>query len=413
MRFLLFLTPFALFAQPFAAVIEKNCLSCHGPERGLSGLRLHTRATALKGGTRGPALVPGNPAKSPLYTTTELAPGTAMAMPPGGQQISEADRAVLKAWIAEGAPWPDTLTLKLPVPAAKDDMALVSGLHKKMEQATELAPYKRTIPNSTVEFEMLPVPGGTLEMGGRGKVAIEPFWMGKYEVTWDEYRLFMFQNLANEVRGADKSIDAISRPTKPYVEMSFGMGINGFPAISMTHHAANKFAQWLSAKTGQFYRLPTEAEWEHACRLGETDSQPIGERSWYVDNSPESYQQVGKKKPNKLGLHDVLGNVAEWTLDQYDEKSYSKPLPPEGYILSTKPYPHVAKGGAWSDPAESLTCGGRIFSDPQWKMQDPQLPKSIWYLTDAQFLGFRLVRPLKVPSAAQMFRYWNNGVERE
>jgi len=195
--------------------------------------------------------------------------------------------------------------------------------------------------------------------------------------------------------------------------MSFGMGINGFPAISMTHHAANKFAQWLSAKTGQFYRLPTEAEWEHACRLGDTETAPINDRSWFVDNSPESYQQVGKKKPNQLGLYDMLGNVAEWTLDQYDEKSYGKPLPPEGYILSTKPYPHVAKGGAWSDPAQKLGCGQRIWSDPQWKMQDPQLPKSIWYLTDAQFLGFRLVRPLKVPSAAQMFRYWNNGVERE
>lgn len=127
----------------------------------------------------------------------------------------------------------------------------------------------------------------------------------------------------------------------------------------------------------------------------------------------EKYQLVGKKKPNAFGLYDVLGNVAEWTLDQYDPKAFEKPLPAEGYVPSTTPYPHVSKGGGWSDDASRMRCGGRLGSDPSWKMQDPQLPKSIWYLTDAQFQGFRLVRPLKTPAAADMFRYWNNGVERE
>ena len=74
------------------------------------------------------------------------------------------------------------------------------------------------------------------------KVKLDPFWMGKYEVTWDEYRLFMFSNMAKEDVNKDAVVDAISRPTRPYVEMSFGMGFNGFPAISMTQHAANKYA---------------------------------------------------------------------------------------------------------------------------------------------------------------------------
>jgi formylglycine-generating enzyme required for sulfatase activity len=117
---------------------------------------------------------------------------------------------------------------------------------------------------------------------------------------------------------------------------------------------------------------------------------------------------VGAKKPNAWGLHDMHGNVMEWTLDQYDAEAYSKDA---AWTPGTKPYPHVVRGGSWNDPAEMLRCGARLGSDPSWKMQDPQLPKSIWYHTDAQWLGFRLVRPLRTPGVEEMYRYWNNGVE--
>jgi len=213
-------------------------------------------------------------------------------------------------------------------------------------------------------------------------------------------------------------VDAVSRPTRPYVEMSFGMGINGFPAISMTQHAANKYAEWLSAKTGEFYRLPTEAEWEYACRAGATtnyyfgsDPAQLPEYAWFKADSGNKYQRVATKKPNAWGLFDMLGNVMEWTLDQYAPYKAGEQTDP--WVKPTQPYPIAVRGGSWNDPAKQVSCTVRVGSDPSWKQQDPQLPKSIWYETDAQWLGFRLVRPEKVPSAQEMYSYWNNGVEHD
>ncbi|HEU0124090.1 MAG TPA: SUMF1/EgtB/PvdO family nonheme iron enzyme [Bryobacteraceae bacterium] len=408
------------FVKQVQPILEKHCTSCHGGDRGAGGLKLTTKANAAR------AISTSEPAKSPLLRTMETPAGQPLAMPPGGPQVPSAERDVIRQWLAAGAQWPEGVEIGKAPARAKDDEALAAKIAARIQPNGKFEPYQNTIPNTVVTYEMVPVPGGEFTMGtlesekGRlpdegpqRKIKVAPFWMGKFEVTWDEYRFFMFQNLANEKLGADAALDAVSRPTKPYVEMSFGMGINGFPAISMTQHAANKYAQWLSAKTGHFYRLPTEAEWEYACRAGQTESGNLNDIAWYVDNSPEKYQQVGKKKPNSLGLYDMLGNVAEWTLDQYDPKAYTHPLPAAGYEVSKTPYPHVSRGGGWSDDATRLRCGARLGSDASWKMQDPQLPKSIWYLTDAQFQGFRLVRPLKTPSPAEMFRYWNNGVARE
>jgi formylglycine-generating enzyme required for sulfatase activity len=421
------------FKTQVQPILIKQCAGCHGAERPAGGVRVTDRAAALKGG-----IVPGKPDASLFYKVLELPSGTPKAMPPG-QQLSKADRDLIRQWITEGAVWPESATIAAPAAAPKDEAATVKQLHARIAAAAKektqaaMKPYSAAIPNTGVSFEMLPIPGGGFSMGTpdsepghrkdespQRKVTVDPFWMGAREVTWDEYRLFMFSQMAKEDVNKDAVVDAISRPTRPYVEMSFGMGINGYPAISMTQHAANKYAEWLSAKTGQFYRLPTEAEWEYACRAGTTtaysfgdDASKLGDYAWFGDNTDGKYQLVGKKKPNPWGLYDMHGNVMEWTLDQYNPAGYAGLGTDNPWNVSTEPYPQAVRGGAWTDPATELRCGSRIGSDPSWKQQDPQLPKSIWYHTDAQSLGFRLVRPLKVPTADQMFKYWNNGVEGE
>jgi formylglycine-generating enzyme required for sulfatase activity len=248
-------------------------------------------------------------------------------------------------------------------------------------------------------------------------VRLDAFWMQTHEVTWDAYLLFMFADQAKELDHPDPVVDALSRPTAPHLEMSFGRGNKGFPAISMTQHAANKFAQWLSAKTAEYYRLPTEAEWEYACRAGTTTGRgpgPLEDYAWFAKNSglpgfaDGTYHTIGTKKPNAWGLYDMLGNVMEWTLDQYAPYTAAPAANP--WIKSSAPYPHAVRGGGWHSDETRVSCTFRVASDPSWKRQDPQLPKSIWYMTDAQWLGFRLVRPARLPGAEEMYRAWNNGV---
>ena len=250
------------------------------------------------------------------------------------------------------------------------------------------------------------------------RVHTAAFWMQAHEVTWDEYRLFMFAAQSDSTAAGHNAVDAVTKPTRPYVDMSFGMGINGFPAISMTQYAANKYAEWLSAKTGEFYRLPTEAEWEYACRSGTatpyyfgSDASQLQNYAWFRANSDGRYHKVATKKPNAWGLFDMLGNVMEWTLDQY--APYRRGVLQLPWVKAVTPYPIAARGGSWADSAEDLRSAARVPSDPSWKRQDPQLPKSIWYETDAPWLGFRLIRPEKLPSEKEMYAYWNNGVEHD
>jgi len=314
------------------------------------------------------------------------------------------------------------------------DMAAVEKIRARIlekAKAEGTAPakaYTVTVPSTTATFGMAPIPAGSFEMGSTDpkaakdqapthKVTLDAFWMMTTEVNWDAYLMFMFADQANEPK-PDAIIDALSRPTAPHLEMSFGRGNGGFPAISMTAHAANKYAQWLSARTGEYYRVPTEAEWEYACRAGGAPAiaeAELGDVAWYQKNAPNTeftdgtYHKLGSKKPNAWGLYDMLGNVMEWTADQY--APYQAAAVTNPYLRPTTAYPIAVRGGSWNDPADRVNCTIRYKSDQVWKERDPQLPTSVWYMTDAEWLGFRLVRPSKVPSAEEMYRAWNNGVE--
>jgi formylglycine-generating enzyme required for sulfatase activity len=131
--------------------------------------------------------------------------------------------------------------------------------------------------------------------------------------------------------------------------------------------------------------------------------------------SDNQYQKVGTKKPNPWGLHDLHGNVMEWVLDQYDPKGYAA-WGAEALNPWAKPstlWGRTARGGSWFDDAVELRSSARRPSKDQWKQTDPQLPKSLWYLTDAKWIGFRLVRPLRIPSPEEMYYIWNCGRPEE
>jgi len=293
----------------------------------------------------------------------------------------------------------------------------------------DMKPYTETIPGTQLKIEMVPVPGGTYWIGspeGEAKrkkdegpqrpIRIEPFWMSKHEIIWDIYDTYSFSldikrkkndgvDLEKQSEKA-KAADAVTRPTPPYADMTFGMGHDNQPAICMTHHSAMECSRWLSTLLGKQYRLPTEAEWEWAARGGKTtaysfgdDPAQLGDYAWYVENT-EKPQQVGKKKPNPFGLHDMHGNVSEWVLDHYVADAYSK-LPADKPSLNPvqmpdkDEYSYVSRGGSWDDDPDALRSAARRASDKEYSVQDPQRPQSIWWHTDATFVGFRIMRAYK------------------
>ena len=312
---------------------------------------------------------------------------------------------------------------------ATDNFGLQASGNTQTASDKELKGYTETIPDTPVTFEMVPIPGGTFTMGSSAKeaghkadegpqheVQIAPFWMGKHEVTWDEYDRFAFGSVPDPQPAPSTGPVVATRPTPPYADESHGYGKGKQPAIAITWHAAVMYCRWLSEKTGKTYRLPTEAEWEFAARAGNRSAWSLGDApaaagdyAWSTNNSDAKPHPVGKKKPNPGGLFDMHGNVAEWCIDQYDANYYQtldfKRLALGPVLLpNEKRYSNVVRGGSWDDEPDRLRSGARRGSESDWSLRDPQDPQSIWWHTEATMVGFRIVRPLNEQENLKGFR---------
>jgi formylglycine-generating enzyme len=339
-----------------------------------------------------------------------------------------------------------------------------------------MGPYAATIPGTEITFEMIPVIGGECRVGspasepGRNadegpqkSVRVEPFWIGKCEVTWAEYHAYMkmyeafkqFQTLTasdadassgGDVSGADVEamqligahawngdvdaeldVDAVTSPTPlydPSTTYSAGEEENQ-PAVTMTQFAARQYTKWLSGITGREYRLPGEMEWECAARAGTTtaysfgnDASELDRFAWHDGNADYATHPVGTKEPNAWGLHDMHGNAAEWTLDEYAADRYGalsgEPSGWESIFWPTQLYPRVIRGGSWQDQPESLRSAARRQSEEvEWKLSDPNRPRSPWWYTEepAMGVGMRLVRGLRPLAAVDRRRVWEADVD--
>ncbi len=267
--------------------------------------------------------------------------------------------------------------------------------------AQDLKSYQQVIPQTRVSFDMVAIPPGSFEQEKTKKAQVPAFWMGKTEVTYDEYQLFFEESRDPEPKPPKEGPDAVTRPSPPYIDFTLGMGkVGGFPANSMQQYGAIMYCKWLYAKTGIFYRLPTEIEWEYACRAGaDIPSKDLADYAWFQGNSNEKYHQVGQKKPNAWGLHDMLGNVSEWVLDHFESDPTARKDSP---VFIDKYADAVVRGGNYQDPANLVQSTARMAADPIWNRRDPQVPKSIWWNADAPFVGFRIMRPAKQPSAKEI-----------
>jgi formylglycine-generating enzyme required for sulfatase activity len=293
--------------------------------------------------------------------------------------------------------------------------------------------YWEEIPDTGIRFPMVAVRGGTFLRGSPGgepgrkadegpqrTVELRPFWMGKFEITWDEYYAFMrekdYQITDQPLRPAptrrQRAADAVSKPTQPYIDETYGYGKDRYPAFDMSHHAAMKYCEWLSIKTGKTYRLPTEAEWEYACRAGSESPYPFGSKgddlgnsAWFRTNSGTADRPrgaphpVGTKRPNRWGLYDMLGNVAEWCLDWYDADSYGSLTTDRAAfgpvsLPGKKRYPHVVRGGSFRSDAADCRSAARVASHKDWNKSDPEDPQGLWWLVPGGRVGFRVVRPV-------------------
>lgn len=267
-----------------------------------------------------------------------------------------------------------------------------------------LVPFKQKIPGSEIEFEMMPVPPKN--------AASKPFWIGKYEVTWDEYR--EFAKLGYIIRTTPRlriddahAIDAVTAPTDIYEE-SFYFGnvtSSDCPAHSVTQYAAKQYTKWLSLITNRSFRLPTEAEWEQACQ-GSMSGDPTASEYAVFGRNLEEPIKVGSRKPNRLGIYDIFGNVSEWVITEtWKDKPSEGAWDPSKFAAPR----WVSKGGSVNSPQENLKPGYQEIATWEYWIEDSDCPVSCSWLTSPPEIrvGFRIVCTLDNLDRQAMQAYWD------
>ncbi len=300
----------------------------------------------------------------------------------------------------------------------KNTLLLVLFLFQNSSLLSQPKEYDQKIKGSAITFKMLAIPAGKFQIGSKSiladadespmaEVELSAFWMGEHEVTFEEWDIY-FKDMSLP---QSKNIDGVTRATPQYIDLTWGMGRESkHPANSMSQQAAMMYCKWLYTKTGFFYRLPTEAEWEYACKADNTetnkDVESLKASGYFKDNSEAKFHHVKEKNPNAWGLYDMLGNLSEWTMDQYDPAYYQKITNKDPITTPGSKYPRTVRGGSFQDNTNQLRCTNRIPSDAKWNQRDPQIPKSRWWLTDGMFVGFRVIRPLKQSSKEEIEKFY-------
>ena len=271
------------------------------------------------------------------------------------------------------------------------------------------------LPGTEVAFAMVDLEGGPFAFGtDASPVTLSPFAISTHEVTHDAYRIFQVRDNDTPVAANDDwDADAWSRPSPPYLDLTYGMGTRGgYPQVNTTQQAALRYCEWLYEKTGRFFRLPTEAEWEYACLAGRPDApENPTDHAWLLENGEEVYHLTGQKVPNAWGLYDMLGNVSEWTLDEY-YADYTDRLGDgqDPWMLPDGKHSRTVRGGSYDTPSDAAGCRVREKSSPRWQARDPQIPKSKWWNVDSAFLGFRIVSPKEQPGAEDIRAFFAEAI---
>lgn len=296
--------------------------------------------------------------------------------------------------------------------------------------------FLQQVPGTTVSFTMIAIPGGVFAMGSPEhesfhrttespvrEVSVSSFFMGETEVTWDEFLEFYYATKSEgrmdpriAIERNLNPVDGISGPTPLFGQRDYGWGYGKSPVVAISHYAAQVYCQWLSLKTGKKYRLPTEAEWEYAARGGtqtpyffKGDPKKYSQTAWwdtlfgkdttmntyvvYKHNSGGRPHTAERVMPNPFGVKNMLGNVMEYCSDWYAEDAYAQ----TGNRVSNPQGPeqgeeHVVRGGSFYSEANDVRCASRDYTrNEAWQATNPQSPKSIWWLTDCNQVGFRVV----------------------